>query len=592
MKLKTIRKFFTTKNGQGIIIVALAALLFAVGAGSFNYLTQADDFVKWTSPDENANYVFAKLYADSGRLSLFEEYNLRVGDIMHPRSMRSSAGEIKPVSFWGIILIYGKIGSLLGTEIIPYLTPIVAGIGLIFFYLLIKKIFGRINALLSVFLLASFPPFIYYSAHSMFHNVLFTVLTVIGLYFTVTAVCCPADPGQADKSGLAAAVKRLKYDYRSWVLAALGGTFIGLAAITRTSEILWLAPLLTLMWIMNIKRTGVTKLAIFLSFIFFASLPALYYNQVFNGGWLYGGYAEMNRSLDTIARAGTDIVMGGEFLWRDLAGRIFDNIFHFGFHPRQSLMMFYRYFINMFPWIFWPGMLGLFLFLFKYLKREARMKRKHKTYLSVYFVIVLILIFYYGSWKFHDNPDPNQFTIGNSYTRYWLPVYLGFLPFVSLAIMKFARAIGNLAGGRTYRGFYRGALRAAAVFVIVVLSLRFVLWGSDEGLFYQSRRQETARGEFGRIIELTEDNAVIITRYHDKLLFPERKVIVGLFDSAEMVSRYSRLARFLPLYYYNFVLPEKDIEYLNTRRLGEAGLSIEKIENITEDFALYRLNPK
>jgi len=592
MKLKVIRKFSMTKNRRGIIIVALAAILFAVGVGSFNYRTQTDGFIKWTSPDENANYVFAKLYADSGRLSLYEEYNLRVGDIMHPRSMRSSEGEIKPVSFWGIILIYGKIGSLLGTGIIPYLTPIIAGIGLIFFYLLIKKIFGRINALLSVFLLASFPPFIYYSAHSMFHNVLFTVLSVIGLYFTVTAVSYPDNPGQAEKRGLATSVKRLKYDWRSWVLAALGGVFIGLAAITRTSEILWLAPLLSLMWIMNIKRTGIIKLAIFLSFLFLASLPGLYYNQVFNGGWLYGGYAEMNRSLDTIARAGTDIVRGGEFLWGDLAGKIFDNIFHFGFHPRQSLMMFYRYFINMFPWIFWPGILGLFLFLGKYLRRKAKMKYKHKVYLSAYFIIMLILVFYYGSWKFHDNPDPNQFTIGNSYTRYWLPVYLGFLPFASLAIMKFARAIGNFAGGRTYRGFYRGVPRAAAVFTIVVLSLRFVLWGSGEGLFYQSRRQEAARVEFGRIIELTEDNAVIITSYHDKLLFPERKVIVGLFDSTEMVLLYSRLARFLPLYYYNFILPEKDMEYLNTRRLGEAGLGIEKIENITEDFALYRLNPE
>ena len=87
---------------------------------------------------------------------------------------------------------------------------------------------------------------------------------------------------------------------------------------------------------------------------------------------------------------------------------------------------------------------------------------------------------------------------------------------------------------------------------------------------------------------MTETNSVIITRYHDKLLFPDRKVIVGLFDDKEMVERYARIAKYLPVYYYNFILPQESINYLNSKRLKEAGLGIEEIEQIGS-FGLYRL---
>ena len=80
--------------------------------------------------------------------------------------------------------------------------------------------------------------------------------------------------------------------------------------------------------------------------------------------------------------------------------------------------------------------------------------------------------------------------------------------------------------------------------------------------------------------------------YHDKLLFPERKVIVGLFDDKEKVVKYANLTKILPVYYYNFTLPQIDMDYLNNRRLAEAGLRIVEVEKITESFTLYRLEIK
>ena len=85
-------------------MIALACLFF-VGTSSFNYFTQTYsktetelDFVKWISPDETANYIFSKLYGQTGEIKIYEQYNLYTEDVMHPRSVRSDFGKLKPMS--------------------------------------------------------------------------------------------------------------------------------------------------------------------------------------------------------------------------------------------------------------------------------------------------------------------------------------------------------------------------------------------------------------------------------------------------------------------------------------------------------------
>jgi len=581
------------------LILGILAICFFIGASSFNYIAQGDNFIKWESPDETANYIFAKLYGQEGKLTIFEKYNLYVNDIMHPRSFRSDLGWLKPVSFLGLILIYGKIISLTSYKILPYLTPLFASIGVIFYYLLVKKIFGRRNALISAFLLASFPVYIYYSARSMFHNVLFIVLLIVGLYYGV--LMTRAQPG-------AAKCKLSQINWRGWLYAVLAGSFIGLAVITRTSELLWLVPMLIILWIFNIKKIGFLKLIIFLSFLFLSSLPVLYWNKILYSSSWHGGYPEMNQSILNITQASSDLVKStivGQFTYhKELWLKLRNNIFHFGFYPRHSLKMFYYYFTQMFYWLFWPAVLGGILFL----QRWRKWKHKHWIYSMSYFTVSIILLFYYGSWGFHDNPDPSQTTIGNSYTRYWLPIYLGAIPFASIFIVKLTRAAVGLMNkynsktesvqhlyynyklpGKT---FLINCSRIILIALMFFISIQFVLFGSEEGLIFAFQRHELAKNEYNKVLSLTEHNAVIITRYHDKLFFPERKVIVGLFDDKNMVAQYAKLVNYLPVYYYNFTLPQRDVNYLNTRRLAEAGLQIKKVERVTGDFTLYRLEKK
>jgi len=620
--MKKFKKIFKKYWHWGVILPV--ALLFFVATSSFNYYTQdyannsvetgaAElDFVKWASPDETANYIFAKLYAQTGKISVYEKYNLYTNDIMRPRSFRSDHGEIKPVSFLGIIIIFGSIAKVVGYKVLPFLTPLFGVLGIIFYYLLIRRIFGRTNALLSAVLLAVFPVFTYYTARSMFHNVLFISLLIIALYFSVLMAGNGNKRAKGFKNVFAKLIDKFRYKKiiklkiraKYFLFAALAGIFFGLTIMTRTSELVWIVPLLLILWLFNIRRVGLLKLLIFLIFLFSSLLPMFYHNQVLYGSPILGGYAEMNTSIAAIKDDSTAILSStasGQILAvKEKAQSIFNTVFYFGFNPRQSLSTANAYIKGMFPWLFYAAFLGGVIFILTLKKR----KYKQWVFLASWFVVSVILVFYYGSWRFFDNPDAAAITIGNSYTRYWLPIYLGLIPLAGIFIIRLTQATcllfrttkdndGQLkmefSTGRMNQGACRLVTRILIIGLLAISSFTFVLSGSAEGLIYLAQRQKDSRAEWQQILGLTESNSTIITRYHDKLLFPERKVIVGLFDDKNMVAQYASLVDKLPVYYYNFTLPKKDINYLNASRLKEAGLQIKLIKKITSDFSLYKI---
>ena len=481
------------------------------------------------------------------------------------------------MSFLGIILIYGKIASLTSHHVIPYLTPFFGALGIIFFYLLIKELFGKNNALVSALLLAVFPPFIYYSSRSMFHNVLFMVLLIIGLYFAVLM-------NKTENEEVSESARNKKSNcFNKFIYPALCGLFIGLTIITRTSELLWLLPVLITLWLFNIRKTGLVKLIILVCFIALSILPVVYWNQILYNAPLNTGYPEMNTSIEKLAESGSQLIkttvsktseLG---VIKGLATKIKNTIFYFGLDAYKSFKMFYFYFFRMFAWLFWSALFGFALFLISY----KEIKKKHLAFLSAYLMATVVLLFYYGSWEFHDNPDPKQTTIGNSYTRYWLPIYLGAMPFASIFILKITELLKNK--------FLIIGTRIAFLILIYFISIQFVLFGSAEGLVVSAEKQKATKAEFDQVLSLTENNSVIITRYHDKLFFPERKVIMGLFDDDNMNLEYAKLTNLLPVYYYNFTFPEKDFNYLNSSKLSKANLKITKVKAVNDSFSLYRL---
>jgi len=556
------------------LFVLILAIIFVLGSSAYNLANQKSDYAHFSSPDETANYFFTKLYAKTGELSVMENYNLVASDIVHPRSFRSDWGWLKPVSFLGIILIFGTIAKVLGLGIIPFLLPIFGAIGIIFFYLLVNKLFSsRRIALISAALLTFFPVYIYYSARSMFHNVLFIVLTIIALYFLVYLL-----EKKTKSAGERSKFFSWNFSDRDFICAALSGSFFGLALMTRLSELLWLGPALFLVFVFYLRRFNIFRLTILLSFFILALLPMAYWNQALYGSLTSGGYTEMNQSLSSIVTISTN----SGFSLGEAAKKVGQTIFYFGFKPQQSIKMFYNYVVLMFPWLAGLAALGFVCLVANFRK----FKKKYLVYLLTWAFLSVILILYYGSWKFTDNPDPRRFTIGNSYTRYWLPVYLGLIPLAAYFIDRFSRFIAWKST------IIRSALSFLAVFAVFLYSTIFVMFGSEEGLVNVTYSNRVDYTLYQEVISLTPPHAVIITRYHDKVLFPERRVLMGLFNDDQMNGLYARLAKVAPLYYLNFTFKDKDFEYLKTRKLPTFGLDIELVKVINKDFALYKLSLK
>lgn len=559
------------------ILVILTAFLLAgvcfVLASAYNFYNQRDNFVKWSSPDETANYFFSKLYAQTGTLSYYEPYNLPAEQIIHPRSFKSDNGLLKPVSFLGMILIYGRLGAVFGIDFMPYLTPLLAAVGVFFFYLLIERWSNSQRlALISAALLTVFPVYLYYSARSFFHNVPFIAFLIIGLYFWSMMVL-----GERRYDYCFTNVDRTRRLISKLSMAALAGFFIGLSVITRMAEIIWVLPALFLATVVYYRKLDIFKVLVFIAFFWFAILPALSWNKVLYGGFFASGYKEMNQSVSKVLAVSQS--GGGQVAIVDRLTQIKDAVFYFGFNPEQSVRMFKYYVVDMFPFLFWPAVLGALFFLINFRK----WRRGPVSFLVIWVLVSAVLILYYGSWKFSDNPDPSRLTIGNSYTRYWLPIYLGLIFFAAYAIDLFSRLVLRQSQ------LLANLSRLMLVLVFSLFSVNFLLFGSEEGLWYSRYNFDNDRQLFNQVMSLTEDQSVIITRYHDKLFFPERRVIVGLFDDANMNRAYARLARYLPVYYFNFRFKPQDIEYLNYYKFKELGIRMKEVKIVSYNLALYQL---
>ncbi len=571
-----------------ISLVGFLALIFFIGTSSFNYLSQDKNYVKWSSPDETANYFFTKKLSQTGQLAFFDPVATLGDNIVIPRSFRSDEGWLKPVSFLGIILIYGFIASIFGAAMIPFLTPLFAALGIVFFYLLIKRIFNKRIALLSAFLLASFPVYIYYSVRSMFHNVLFTVLLIIASYLFLLAL------GEK-KEKIKIPFFRGRLSFKTWleILASFcSGIFFGLAIITRTSELLWIAPAAFIIYLFIARRYGITKSILFLAGLFLALLPVAYWNQILYTSPFYGGYNAMNNSLVDLSKSGTEIIKstfsGKINQYEEQFKNISHNIFYFGFNSGQSIAMFKHYILEMFPILLYGGLLGLFLLS---IQNCWKFKKKYLVYVLVWGVLSVILIFYYGSWKFNDNPNPNSFTIGNSYTRYWLPIYLMLIPLVSLAIFRVSNALLFITKKTKdkIRPMLAFGLQIAAIIIITSFSLVFVLYGSEEGIVFLYHNNIAERANAEKVFSLTSPDGIIITRYYDKFFFPERHVIMGTLPDDEILRATVRLVTKYPVYYYNFFLDEPAVKYLNERKFLPYKLEMNLVKKVNAKFGLYQL---
>lgn len=496
----------------GIFFLAVAAFfVYASVYWSLRPSTVGSEMWIFNTPDETANYFFINRFVETGQLSSPEPLNFISGELnlVHPRSTTVIDNQIVPGTFLGFIFIMRAVAGIFGSGFIPFIVPFFSIFAIVCFYLLVKEIFCQRVAFYSALLLILMPAFWYYNSRSLFNNVLFVDFLIIGFYFLIRF-----------------------FRGRDLIGLAVSALIIGLAAAIRTNDLIWLVPLVLMVFWFNRQRASLNYLWLF-GFIFVLALaPVLLYQYQLYGGWLKSGY------LPAAGPAGEE----------NIFSRLMTMAFlPFGFNLKNIFLTFFHYYVKMFWWNFILLVAALILIGWQW--RRQKLNRKIKAYLFIWFLISLIIAVYYGSWWFYNNLMAKPL-IGSSQTRYLLPFYLFSLPLAAyflswfFGLFKIRRPI---------------IINILVFSLIIYFSVQAVLFKGEENLlavkatvldYYRINRLVT---------DLTESEAIIISSYHDKVFFPQRRVIF-YWQEPRYLDNISRLAAVVPIYFYS-INPAADENY-------------------------------
>ncbi|MFA6410188.1 MAG: glycosyltransferase family 39 protein [Candidatus Buchananbacteria bacterium] len=470
-------------------------------------------------PDETANYYWAKSYAQSGQLAVFEPLNLVAKNQIHPRSFNVLPdGSLVPGSFLGLILFYGILAKIFSVKFLLYLTPLLAILGGLAFYSIIKKIFDQKVALLSTVLMYSHPAWWYYSVTPMLPNVAFVSLLLISIYFL------------------------FKESKNSFSPVLVSGLLFGLAIAIRPAEIIWVGFIYLIILIYLRHKFTFTKVALFLAIAFLAIFPTLYQQQNLYGSFMSSGYDQLSQPTTTAACQSCQIVKS--------------LFLPFGFSPYLVAYNFWTHFLSRLWWLSLLALLGLIAFL----TSPGKQKDEIFGYILVSLFLFIWLGAYYGSWQFSDLLTVSLNTLGVSYVRYWLPLYLLSLPFIAFGLLWLTSFFKNR---------FKNLALVFLLLLIIYPNAKLVLFEKSDSIILVKERIGSYKQIASQVINVTEPESVIITVRKDKVFFPERKVI-HTFDSLpknqELLGIIPDLAKLVPVYYYALTA-ENNLQLANNLHL-------------------------
>ncbi|MFA6131743.1 MAG: glycosyltransferase family 39 protein [Patescibacteria group bacterium] len=533
-----------SETRRDLLILGVAGLVFLIS-------TQILSFVGSTfvSPDETANAFFSETFSVQGHLYSFEPFNSVLGDFFYPRGTVAVDGRLLPIGFLGLPLLFGMLIKIFGFWSTTFWTPLFSFLAVVAWYTLWTKIFDRRIGLFSALLLLVTPAWWYWSGRPLMPNVLLVSFLIFSLYFLVTRPCLKI------------------FSNNRWGDFLLAGLTFGGALWIRTSEIFWLGPILFLAWVVARKKVSWSTIAAFGLGLFVVVLPLLFVNKAMYGNYFVTGYTVASPSIVTFsAPANNNVAV--EQSWLMTARDHLSVYLPFGLHPRAMWHNVWNYGLLMFWWLTIPALVGAGLLLW-----QEKTRRRFLWPLLGLFLTAAILVIVYGSSAIHDNPDLSAITIGNSYSRYWLPLFVAITPLVAVVLTKLAEKTKKF-------------IPVVCFLAILALSINIVFFSSVDALWPTRERLIEAEVVRERVLTLTEDNAVIVTERGDKLFFPDRVIRYYLRDE----TTYALLPQIItiaPLYYYGVTLPQIDLDYLNNQKLAAAKLRIDLVETLGSE-SLYR----
>ena len=526
MKFRKKNNLFGQSSGRharwlvlasGLFFFVYLYLYFGVPGGVAGRGQNQPQHLIFNQPDESVNYFFIRRFALEGEFGYPEPLAQVSRSQVHPRSTTVVDGRVVPIGFPGMILLFGLAAraavALFGPAAfnlaVVSLTPLAAVIMPWFLFGALRRIFNDRLAFISALLAYILPPWWYYASRPLQHNTLF-VTCVVAFIYLLTRLW--------DK----------RQEERQWPVAALAGLAYGLCVYVRPAEAVWLtvgALVATVLSRKFLKPGNIAAAALalcFLGAVFFMTQTA-YYGHPFGTGY----------ARPAASGAAGLVFSGPQGL--SFAQAIF---LPFGWHPAAMLKTAYQYVFRLFPAWFMVALVGLMLSPLGVMAklplsgsrqdfsalicRDVRQLRV-RFYTLGFALLGVYLLAFYGSC-------------------YFLPLYVLALPFGALVIDGLRRlaTVGKLAA----------ALIAAALLLTSAKSV-FV---SFEGLIMVRGNVETYYDWRGRIIESTEPDAVLVTHYADKYLFPVRKVIPDWKTDEELGALQALVLSGEPLYWYDLAV--------------------------------------
>jgi hypothetical protein len=275
--------------------------------------------------------------------------------------------------------------------------------------------------------------------------------------------------------------------------------------------------------------------------------------------------------LATAYNLGGEAAAGGT----GLLSSLLNFLLPFGFHPRTIFENFSTYFVGMFWYLAVPAAIG-FVFFLKKLVAE-KLDKKIKIYLLVGGLASLFLFIYYGSWIFYDNPA-REASIGTSYVRYWLPIYIFSLPLAAFCLVKLFDFVNPVK---------RKIFCAVLGLIFILLGIKLTFLDKNDGLAYVGENIKSYVKINQEVSSIIEPDAVIVVDRADKIFFPEHQVITPLRDDGTY-KLIPKLAQIFPLYYYGLPLTEEEINYIYQNKIDQNVVQFKKIGDFGAE-TLYKL---
>src|SRR3989339_970432 len=422
------------------------------------------------SPDEMAHAAFIARFAESNSLTIPSAADFGPwAKFVFPRSTYSTGQEILPVGFWCLNVSYGLMAKVLGTGVV-YFTSVLVLISAWCFRALIQSIFKdrQIADWSLVFYLAQ-PVVWYYTARSLFPNLPFFSLLMIGSYLLW-----------------------LRPLSRRWLNDLLGGGLIGWALLIRPSEAIWVGLIFVWVLLLSQPRLSWSRLAWWM----ISLLPFLV------------GYLMVTRSLYSgiISYAATDS-------WA--LSHWWDWIFPFGIKPWAVIDNVFYYFICLFFWLSLPALIGVFSSWFAF---NPEQRKKERGYVLFFLILAAFLFVFYGSYV-----DQRAFlrSIGISYTRYWLPLYVLIIPWTILGWRKMSHWWGSHQ--------FQTTLWLGGLILMLILNAGIVFLGAD-GLNATLRNLKHGAEVRTDLATWAPAQTIVVTETEDKFFWPHFPVMKNVLD--------------------------------------------------------------